>query len=181
MIQLFAQYANVFLEKGQRQTYKKNDIIFEENKAPLAGIYYLLEGFIQISILSNAQRKIIDFVGKQQLFGEHVLDGEQYFSTAKALTPCVVYFLPLEDVQECMRTDRLFQQLLYSSVIEKLQILSTNIVLRSNPAEKIVANKILYVAEKFQSPVVPFTKQMLCQFTSLNRLTVYSVLKKWGA
>ena len=78
-----------------------------------------------------------------------------------------------------MKEDHQFRMLVYTSMTEKLKVLSDNVVFQSLPSEQLIARTILILRDKYVNRRIPFNQQELCRYTNLNRITVYKVFKKW--
>ena len=168
------------LKFEKRKFIRNKEVIFREKEDSTKGFYFLKAGLIKISTLTHSgEELIIDIVCDETPFGEQVVDGEKYFSTATAMIDSIVYFFPISTVESLIVGDGHFRTLLYQSVTEKLEILSNNLLYDSLPSEKLLARTILKLREKFISDQFPFTQTELCRYTNLNRNTIYHIFKKW--
>ncbi|MBR3121802.1 MAG: Crp/Fnr family transcriptional regulator [Oceanobacillus sp.] len=171
---------DAYLKYGIRQFFKQKATIYCEKDDGVEGFYYLKKGIIKISKTNYAsEERIIDIVCSEQLFGEQTADGGMYFSTASALEDCIVYFFSYEKIRALMKEDHQFRMLVYTSMTEKLKVLSDNVVFQSLPSEQLIARTILILRDKYVNRRIPFNQQELCRYTNLNRITVYKVFKKW--
>lgn len=169
-----------YLKYGERRFYKRKSVIYRENEKTLLGFYYLKTGLIKISLtIRTGEEQIIDIVCNDTPFGEQVVDGENYFSTATTIDESIIYFFPISRIETLLKEDENFRILFYKSLTEKLKVLSNNLLFDSLPSEKMLARTILILREKFTSDQFPFTQQELCRYTNLNRSTIYQILKKW--
>lgn len=169
-----------YLKYGERRFYKKKSVIYRENEKSLLGFYYLKTGIIKISLtIHTGDEQIIDIVSDDTPFGEQVVDGEQYFSTATVIDESVIYFYPISRIETLLKEDESFRKLFYLSLTEKLKILSNNLLFDSLSSEKLLARTIIILRDKFISNQFPFTQQELCRYTNLNRSTIYNIFKKW--
>jgi CRP-like cAMP-binding protein len=171
---------NSYLKYAERRFYKRKSVVYLEKQQEIQGFYYLEKGLVKVSAICEKEtEQIIDIVSKGKSFGEHIVDGEVYFSTATAIVDSVIYFFPLNCINYLMETEEGFRSLFYESLTEKLKTLSTNVLFRSLPSEKLLAKTILGLQEKFVSNTFPFTQRELCHCTNLKRTTVYQIMKKW--
>lgn len=169
-----------YLKYGERRFYKRKSVIYRENEKSILGFYYLKSGLIKISLtIHTGKQQIIDIVCNETPFGEQVVDGEQYFSTATAIDESIIYFFPISRIETLLMEDENFRLLFYHGLTEKLKILSNNLLFDSLPSEKLLARTILILRDKFISDQIPFTQQELCRYTNLNRNTIYHIIKKW--
>ncbi|SOC40217.1 Crp/Fnr family transcriptional regulator [Ureibacillus acetophenoni] len=169
-----------YLKYGERRFYKRKSVVYRENEKSVQGFYYLKSGFIKISLTIHAgDEQIIDIVSDDTPFGEQVVDGEQYFSTATAMNESVVYFFPMSIIETLIMEDENFRNLFYHGLTKKLKTLSNNLLFDSLPSERLLARTLLILRDKFISDQFPFTQQELCRYTNLNRNTVYHIFKKW--
>ena len=169
-----------YLKYGERQFYKKKSIIYREKEDGVNGFYFLKKGMIKMATSIYKDREIIiDIVSSNLPFGEQATDGDMYFSTAIALEDSVVYFFTVEKIESLMEEDNRFRMLVFTNLTEKLKTLANNVVFSSLPSEQLLARSILSLQDKFMNESIPFTQQELCRCTSLNRGTVYKVLKEW--
>ncbi|WP_068672090.1 Crp/Fnr family transcriptional regulator [Oceanobacillus sp. Castelsardo] len=170
-----------YLKYGERRFYRRKSIIYEEKQDGFQGFYYIRSGLIKISsTIYTGKQQIIDIVCSENPFGEQVVDGGSYFSTATAITDSIVYVFSIERIQSVLKEDENFRKLFYQSLIEKLKILSNNVLSDSLPSEILLARTLIILKEKFISDQFPFTQQELCYYTNLNRNTIYHIFKKWN-
>lgn len=169
-----------YLKYGERQFYRKKSVIYHENEYGAEGFYYLKRGLIRISTANHiGDERIIDIVSNNNPFGEQTADGDLYFSTASALKDSIVYFFPYKNIKSVMAHDYRLKMLIYTNLTDKLKTLSNTILFHSLPSEKLLARTILVLRDKYVTKNIPFTQQELCRYTSLNRITVYQIFKKW--
>jgi|SRR5699024_1459549 len=169
-----------YLQYGQRQFYRKKDVIYRENEDGADGFYYLYKGLIKISTtLHTGDSRIIDIVNDENPFGEQTADGAIYFSTASVIEDSIVYYFQYEKIATIMQKHPQFGRLFYQCLADKLEVLSNNILFHTLPSEKVLARTLLLLSEKFVSEVIPFTQTELSCYTNLNRVTVYNIFKKW--
>ena len=71
------------------------------------------------------------------------------------------------------------KMLVITNLTEKLKTLANNVLLNTLPSEQLLARTILILRDKFMNESIPFTQQELCRYTTLNRVTVYKILKEW--
>lgn len=169
-----------YLRYGKRQFFKQNANIYCEKEDGVDGFYYLKRGIIKIStLIHDGRERIIDIVSSKHPFGEQAADGDVYFSTATALEDSIVYFFPNKKIERLMKEDNQLRMLVYTNLTEKLKTLSNNVLFNTLPSEQLLARTILILKDKYVNECIPFTQQELCCYTSLNRITIYKVFKKW--
>lgn len=180
MLYLNCQSWEPYLKYGKRQFYKQKTTIYRENEEGSNGFYYLNKGIIKISTsLHSGKERIIDIVSNGKLFGEQTSDGNTYFSSACTLKDSIVYFFSYETIELITKEDIQFQMLIYSNLTDKLKTLADNVLFHKLPSEQVLARTILTLKDKYEEESIPFTQQELCRYTSLNRITVYNIFKKW--
>lgn len=169
-----------YLQYGVRQFYRPKSTVYYENEDGVDGFYFLKKGMIKISTsIFDGRERIIDIVSNEHPFGEQAADGDLYFSTATALEDSIVYFFPTDTIESLMKEDNQLRMLVFTNLTEKLKTLANNVLFNTLPSEQLLARTILVLQDKFMNENIPFTQQELCRYTSLNRVTVYKVLKEW--
>lgn len=170
-----------YLKYGERIYKEENSVIYREGQPCCNGFYFLKEGFVRISSNNCLQKeRIIDYVSSGRAFGEQGVDNGVYFSSAIAITDSIIYFFPYSKIDRLLAEDETFRMTIYSSLMEKLELLSNNMLTHSLPTEQLLARKILMLQEKFLSTEIPCTQQELSRYTNLNRITIYNIFKKWS-
>lgn len=170
---------NSYLENGSRLFVKRNTVIYEQGTTG-DGFYLVNEGKIKISMkVFNKKNRILEILGKGQLFGEQSLDQNSYFSTATALENSVVYYFTSKQFQDLVIKSKYFRNLFYSSMINKLKQLGAIIQLKSLSVEVQLANSLLELCHKYNSCEIPLNQQQLSNYTGLTRITIYKIVKEW--
>ncbi|HJF30278.1 MAG TPA: Crp/Fnr family transcriptional regulator [Sporosarcina psychrophila] len=170
---------NSYLENGSRLFVKRNTVIYEQGTTG-DGFYLVNEGKIKISMkVFNEKNRILEILGKGQLFGEQSLDQNSYFSTATALENSVVYYFTSKQFQDLVIKSKYFRNLFYSSMINKLKQLGAIIQLKSLSVEVQLANSLLELCHKYNSCEIPLNQQQLSNYTGLTRITIYKIVKEW--
>ena len=168
------------LKTSQRLFYKKGEIIYRQDELCTRSFYFLVKGLIKISCKNNLNEKVIlDIVSPHNTFGEQALDGAFYFSTAEAYVDSVVYRLCAKEVYNMMNISDSFRKFMYDNLRDKLKLLSTRLVMQSLSAEKILASALIELLSKIGRNPLPLLQKDLCQYTRLNRTTIYHILKDW--
>ena len=170
---------NSYFENGSRLFVKCNTVIYEQGTTG-DGFYLVNEGKIKISMkVFNEKNRILEILGKGQLFGEQSLDQNSYFSTATALENSVVYYFTSKQFQDLVIKSKYFRNLFYSSMINKLKQLGAIIQLKSLSVEVQLANSLLELCHKYNSCEIPLNQQQLSNYTGLTRITIYKIVKEW--
>ncbi|MFY0544563.1 Crp/Fnr family transcriptional regulator [Brevibacillus sp. H7] len=168
-----------FMKHGERLFMKRNSIIYSQGKTG-SGFYYLHKGLIKIvSIKPDGSNKILDVHGPGKLFGEQAVDQKPYFSTAIASDDSILYYFTNQRFKELIFSSPTFLNLFVDSIIQKMRILTEEIMLNVFTAEQHIAFTLLKVRQVCKNDRISLTQQELANYTGLTRITVYKILKKW--
>ncbi|MGG1661972.1 Crp/Fnr family transcriptional regulator [Brevibacillus sp. NRS-1366] len=168
-----------YLKYGQRMYFQRKSIIFTQGKSA-SGFYFVLKGLIKtVTVKPEGQEKILEFLGPGKLLGECGLDLTLYYSTAIAAEDSVVYFFSLQHFKHLSSTYPDFVTLFLNSLNQKIRILSEENTLTALSAEQQIAYTLLKMKRVCKSNRLSITQQDIASFTSLTRITVYKIFKKW--
>ena len=175
---------NILKSKGAIcKHYDKNEVIFYEDES--ANYYYqIVEGAVKMFNANNEGKQFLQgLFGNGQSFGEPplIIHGK-YPSTAVVLKPSIICRLPKEDFLELVTTNlemqyrllEVFAQRLYSKAV------TANEIINHNPESRILSFLDAY-KKKCQSgdkAIIPFTRQVIADFTGLRVETVIRTLSK---
>ncbi|WP_232698479.1 Crp/Fnr family transcriptional regulator [Brevibacillus daliensis] len=168
-----------YLAYGERQYIKQKSVIYSQGQIG-TGFYYLDTGLVKIvATTPEGNQKILDIHGEGKLFGEQAMDQLAYFSSAIAIKNTVLYYFSLETFREIIQLYPEFLPLFVDSVVQKMRILSEDILLKTFTAEQYIAFSIEKLRMVYQSNEISITQQDIANCTGLTRITVYKILKKW--
>ena len=166
-----------FLKYGKRLYKKRKTPIFNQGQAG-EGIYYLHQGLVKIvTFSSNGNERILDIPKPGQFIGEQVMDQRFYFSSAYTIEDSVIYYFPLQKIQQIINHSPEVNLLVINSMIHKIRLLASNIMLSSFSAEQRIAAALLDIYNGNQSKPILITQQDLANYVGLTRITVYKILK----
>ena len=166
-----------FLKYGKRLYKKRKPPIFNQGQAG-EGNNYLHQGLVKIvTFSSNGNERILDIPKPGQFIGEQVMDHRFYFSSAYTIEDSVIYYFPLQKMQQIINHSPEVNLLIINSMIHKIRLLASNIVLSSFSAEQRIAAALLDIYNGNQSKPILITQQDLANYVGLTRITVYKILK----
>lgn len=166
---------------AMQKHYGKNDVVFYENEA--AKFYYqIVEGTVKMFNDNNEGKQFLQgYFAAGQSFGEPpLLINENYPSTAIALADSMILRIPKEDFLELLRK--------YPDIkSELLQVFAERLYNKSVTAAEIVNHtpeaRILSFLNSYKKKnadhakvVIPFTRQIIADFTGLRVETVIRTL-----
>ncbi|CAM3421382.1 MULTISPECIES: Crp/Fnr family transcriptional regulator [Brevibacillus] len=168
-----------YLKYGERQFKKQKAIIYSQGEVG-NGFYYLHSGLVKImTVKPEGSRKILDIHGEGKLFGEQAIDQLAYFSTAVAVENTVLYYFSREVFREMVQACPDFLSFFIDSIVQKMRILSEDILLKTFTAEQYIAYSLSKFCRTYRSDRISMTQQDIANCTGLTRITVYKILKKW--
>ncbi|HLS66089.1 MAG TPA: Crp/Fnr family transcriptional regulator [Pseudogracilibacillus sp.] len=168
------------LNTGERKFYRKGECIYRQDEVCQDTFYFLVKGLVKISCVDQrGGEAIIDIVSPNNIFGEQAANGTTYFSTAEAYENSVVYSLSVHKARKLIESDHEFRMFIYNGLREKLKLLSKRLVIQSLPSETILATALIELQEKMGQNPFPMMQKDLCKYTTLNRTTIYNIVKKW--
>jgi CRP/FNR family transcriptional regulator, polysaccharide utilization system transcription regulator len=138
-------------EKRKTKTYKKKEIIYQEDVFP-AGIFFLNKGKVKTARI-NAEGKefITALIGEGEFFGYNpLLEDQAYSDSAVALEESEVYVIPKEDFFALLHNSRevssAFIRMLSNDVKEKEERL---LHIAYNSVRKRVADALLLLRQRY--------------------------------
>lgn len=163
---------------GQKIVYKKNKVLFNQGEAG-KGFYYLLEGEVKISVVSNeGNERDIDYVTPGELIGEQGFKNDPYSTTAKTTTSSVLYFFSNQTFNQMCTDIPEAASLFTDSLIMKVRLLAESIALLNAPAEYRLAHFLnkMYIKKKRNN--IKISQTSLAHFIGTSRITVYKIIKQ---
>lgn len=168
-----------YLKYGERQFKKQKAVIYSQGEIG-SGFYYLHSGLVKIvTVKPDGSQKILDMHGEGKLFGEQAIDELAYFSSAIAVENTVLYYFSKAAFREMVQACPDFLPFFVDSIVQKMRILSEDILLKAFTAEQYIAYSLSKFRKTYRSDKISMTQQDIANCTGLTRITVYKVLKKW--
>nr|WP_275899690.1 Crp/Fnr family transcriptional regulator [Bacillus piscicola] len=161
--------------------FKKHATIYEQGTMGEDCIYYLKRGTVKVFMTTySGKERTIEIITNERIFGEQTVDRKPYFSSAKVLDDAVVYCIEGRTIKDLLKKDPDLRLLLFDSLRNKLELLVHTVVMDKLPAEQLLARSIIDILAVFNTNQIPLTQQELSQYTGLTRVTIYTILRKWG-
>ncbi|MDY8135771.1 Crp/Fnr family transcriptional regulator [Aquimarina sp. 2201CG5-10] len=171
--------------------YKQNEIILE-NRSFFEKIYFIIEGSVKITHITDTGEEIIPMIlTKGQIFGADIIYGNFYASfTYKAMNErTILYEFDIRDVKKAIGKDiGLYKDLLlllkeeYTELEKRIKVLS----IRS--AEQRFIETLMEFWEKFESSSSdtenvlidsPFNQNELSDYIRTSRVTTNCIINKF--
>ncbi len=168
--------------KGAMQKhYGKNEVIFYENEG--AKFYYqIVEGTVKMFNDNNEGKQFLQgYFSPGQSFGEPpLLINEKYPSTAVSLTESLILRIPKEDFLEILYKNPEIKSELLQVFAERLYHKSVTAaeIINHSPEARILSFLDSYKKKcaEHEKVVIPFTRQIIADFTGLRVETVIRTL-----
>ncbi len=150
---------DILIQKGQLSTFRKKDLLYEEETYPRY-LYYLNRGKVKLTIISDEGKEFIldilkegSFIGYQALF-----QNSNYTESASTLEDCSVTRIPRDAFFEFIRTNRMvahwfMKQLAKDFAQKEIQAVQ----LAYSPVRKRVAEALLMLNERYSKVHQPTT------------------------
>lgn len=168
-----------YLKYGQRMYLPRKSVIFTQGESA-SGFYLVQKGLVKtVTVKSDGQEKILEFLGPGKVLGECGLEQAPYYSTAVTTEDSVIYFFSLQHFKDMSYSHPAFVTLLLHALNQKIRILSEENTLSALTAEQQIAYALLKMKRICKSNRLSITQQDIANFTSLTRITVYKIFKKW--
>ncbi|MED1204487.1 Crp/Fnr family transcriptional regulator [Heyndrickxia acidicola] len=166
-----------FLEYGQRLEVKRNKMIYRQGEQG-KGFYYLLNGEIKITLLSDkGDERIINMVPPGMLFGEHGFQKEPYLTSAAATCQSVLYLFSDEAVSQIVSKHPDAAVIYTDSLIYKLRTLAEILSLIECPIEQQMAYYLLKLYNENENASINQTS--FAKYLGKSRITVNKVIQSW--
>jgi CRP-like cAMP-binding protein len=133
-------------------SYKKKEIIFNENNHPHS-LYYIIKGKVKTYKTNDSGKELVtELYGEGDFLGfVPLLENSVYKDTAEALEPTEVAAIPVKDFEDLLKKSpevtKQFIRLLAKNVSEKEDML---LALAYNSLRKKVAESLLTLQKKYQ-------------------------------
>jgi len=168
----------ISLGYGQKCVFKKNTVLFHQGEAG-KGFYYLLDGEVKISVISNeGHERDIDYVTPGELIGVQGLKNDPYTYTAKATVPSKVYFFSNQTLNQLITDIPEATNIFMDSLIMKVQLLAETISLLNAPAEYRLAHFLYKIHIKTSKSSIKISQTSLSRYIGTSRITVYKIIKQ---
>jgi CRP-like cAMP-binding protein len=152
-------------------------------------LYYLQEGNIKVSVLSEQGKEaVIAILGAGSFFGEGCLAGQKvHMASAIAMTDCVVTRLERSAVVRMLHEDQAFSELFTAYLLErKIRVEADLVDQLFNSSEKRLARILLILAnfgkEGKPEPIIPaISQETLAEMIGTTRSRVSFFMNKFRA
>jgi len=168
----------ISLGYGQKSVFKKNKVLFHQGEAG-KGFYYLIEGEVKISVISNeGHERDIDYVTPGELIGVQGLKNDPYTYTAKTTDLSTVYFFSNQTLNQLIADIPEASNTFIDSLITKVQLLAETISLLNAPAEYRLAHFLYKIHLKTNKSTIRISQTSLSRYIGTSRITVYKIFKQ---
>lgn len=163
---------------GEKKIFKKNKVLFHQGETG-KGFYYLTEGEVKISVISNeGHERTIDYVRQGELLGEQGFMNNPYATTAKTTTSSTLYFFSNQTFNSLCSEIPEASVMFTNSLIMKVRLLAESIVIINAPAEYRLAHFLYKLYRKTGEYNLKMSQIALGHFIGTSRITIYKILKQ---
>ncbi|AZV41134.1 Crp/Fnr family transcriptional regulator [Peribacillus asahii] len=166
-----------FLTYGQLIKVKENTVIYHQGEDG-KGFYYLSNGEIQITILSDkGEERTVNYVPEGMLFGENGINNEPYSTTAITASPSVLYYFSDEALLKVCKEHPNAATIFTNSLIYKFRLLAEIITLLDSPIEQQMAHYLLKLVN--ENGKFAINQTAFARYVGTSRITVNKIIQKW--
>ncbi|OIK10864.1 Crp/Fnr family transcriptional regulator [Bacillus sp. MUM 116] len=166
-----------FLHYGQKIELKKNTVIYRQGESG-KGFYYLSTGEVKILLLSDkGDERIVNYVPKGMLLGEHGAHKENYLTTAVTIAPSILYYFSDEDLSKVCADYPNLAMIFTRSLIYKFRLLAEIMSFLGSGVEQRMAHYLLKLV--YENKGVSLNQTSFAQYIGTSRITVNKTLQKW--
>ncbi|HHW37301.1 MAG TPA: Crp/Fnr family transcriptional regulator [Bacillales bacterium] len=163
---------------GEKKVFNKNKVLFHQGETG-KGFYYLTEGEVKISVISNeGHERTIDYVRQGELLGEQGFMNAPYATTAKTTTTSTLYFFSDQTFNSLCSEIPEASIVFTNSLIMKVRLLAESIVIINAPAEYRLAHFLYKLYRKTGEHNLKISQIALGHFIGTSRITIYKILKQ---
>ncbi|KEF36986.1 cAMP-binding protein [Schinkia azotoformans MEV2011] len=163
---------------GEKKVFKKNKVLFHQGETG-KGFYYLTEGEVKISVISNeGHERTIDYVRQGELLGEQGFMNNSYATTAKTTTSSTLYFFSNQTFNSLCSEIPEASIMFTNSLILKVRLLAESIVIINAPAEYRLAHFLYKLYRKTGGHNLKMSQIALGHYIGTSRITIYKILKQ---
>ncbi len=167
-------------------TFRKDHVLLIQG-APADTLYYLQEGTVKVSVLSEQGKEaVIAVLGAGSFFGEGCLAGQKvHMASAIALTDCLVTRLERSAVVRMLHEETAFSDLFTAYLLErKIRVEADLVDQLFNSSEKRLARILLILAnfgkEGKPEPIIPaISQETLAEMIGTTRSRVSFFMPKF--
>lgn len=180
---MLLDYYDIFISNGAvEKTYKKNEVIFDENDHATF-FYLILEGSVRMFNRNEDGKEYIQgYFTAGQSFGEPPLFiNDRYPTTATCICDSIILKLSRDNFLNLLdknpNLQMLFLKILSKRIIGKAK--SSKDIINQNTKHKVISFLQTQKPESvMERKLIPFTRQEIANFTGLRVETVIRVCSK---
>ncbi|MFJ7724548.1 Crp/Fnr family transcriptional regulator [Neobacillus sp. NPDC097160] len=164
---------------GQLLHLPSNSLLFRQGDLG-TGFYYLKEGEIKISIVSdNGDERLIDYCYPGELIGEHGIHESSYLTTAETTIDSRLYYFSLKSFSDlCTNVPEAAEDISLSLTSKVRMLMDIKSILNA-PVEVQLAHLFNRFYEKTGKSEIPLSQTTISNFVGMSRVTVWKKLKEW--
>ncbi len=169
-----------YLKYGYKKYIKKDEILFSQGEKG-SGFYYVAEGKISISLLSEeGKERIIDYMLDGTLLGQQGIIEQPYSVSAVCDTNCYLYYFSNEAFRSICNNHPEAKSIFIKDLSTRIRVLAETVTMINMPFEKQMARFLVLLSQKYNTHSIPITQIALAQYIGTSRITVYKIMQKWA-